>query len=537
MTDFPLTMVTRIVCRECLPGSLPQVGRLIDQYQSDFLDQKVFEVACAGGASISTLEFLLARTPAPDWKRAVYVAAQGGHVHVVQWMLSKRRDRRGPWQSDFSWVPDGAAEHGHLEILRLLNKSQVGDFAWTMHRAAANGHLEVVKWSHKRHQIVHPPCDCSDAVKQASKHGHLAVVQWLLQHGAWASCSMFYAASGGHLNVLQWLYEYQHQELPEQLLHCAACQGRLDVAQWLYDHGDRNCDSFALSRAAGTGNLELVKWLHEHFSEQFTPRVMDNAAKGGHLEVVKWLNEKRNEGCTTMAMNGAARCGRLDIVQWLHFHRHEGCTTEAMDMAAFEGHLDVVQWLHRNRTEGCTNHAMSRAAKMGRVAIVRYLYNNNINRAFGEELRSAADQGHLEMMVVLVENQELYGWDDGVSNACVIERSVKQKLEVIRKSDVSERDRVLQSILGALEWLQNRDFHGCVAYLLQEMICQGYSSLVRCFLQNISDDNFQMLSQECYCRVLMRWIIENGPQICTSAAKKLATSELTHRTMEVTSLY
>lgn len=101
----------RIICRKCLPATLPHVVLLINE--------KVLEAACEHGFPIHILEFIFART-APNWKAVVDAAARSGHKHVFEWTMG-RRDHRGPWKSDFKHCLEEAAAQGHFELMKWLH--------------------------------------------------------------------------------------------------------------------------------------------------------------------------------------------------------------------------------------------------------------------------------------------------------------------------------------------------------------------------------------------------------------------------------
>ncbi|KAE9001618.1 hypothetical protein PR003_g18543 [Phytophthora rubi] len=146
---LPLHAAVRIVSRECFPSSefLPHVEELIDGFIDDFPGQKAFYAACGRGASERALEYLLGRA-APDWNETTRSVARGGHLHVLQWMVVKRQDRRGPWRVDFNGALAEAAAQGHLETAKWLYKYESSEPSRgkALGDAAANGHLAVVQW-------------------------------------------------------------------------------------------------------------------------------------------------------------------------------------------------------------------------------------------------------------------------------------------------------------------------------------------------------------------------------------------------------
>ncbi|EGZ14588.1 hypothetical protein PHYSODRAFT_560883 [Phytophthora sojae] len=202
----------------------------------------------------------------------------------------------------------------------------------------------------------------------AAEHGHLGIVKYLDK-----MCKLVTPEEKAKREELSnidysdpdWEFEVEQNRkegCSSVAMDFAAMRGHLDVVQWLHDHRSEGCTTHAMVHAARQGHLHVVEWLHDNRSEGCTSEAMDLAARGGHLHVVKWLHEHRDEGCTTDAMDGAAASGHLEVVKWLHSNRSEGSTTSAMDDAARNGHLSVVRWLHENRREGCTALAIGNAA-------------------------------------------------------------------------------------------------------------------------------------------------------------------------------
>ncbi|OWY98344.1 hypothetical protein PHMEG_00030912, partial [Phytophthora megakarya] len=67
------------------------------------------------------LEYLLGLA-APDWEGAISAAVLRAHLHILEWMLSKREDRRGPLKIGFNNALEEATAEGHFEILKLLHE-------------------------------------------------------------------------------------------------------------------------------------------------------------------------------------------------------------------------------------------------------------------------------------------------------------------------------------------------------------------------------------------------------------------------------
>lgn len=203
----PLFTTTVVVCRECLPGSLPHVAQLIDRFLDSFSrPEDALATACRHRFPLRALDYLAARDSDPCSEQVARAAARSGCVVVLRWFL-ELCDRRG---ASTSW---------HL-------------MDWT----ASKGRLEATQWLWENREEV---CT-SMAVVGAARKGHLEMLQWLernvpLEERVWER-AIFHAARCGHLKVVQWLFPKQsdHRGELRLALTCAARRGHEDVVQWLH---------------------------------------------------------------------------------------------------------------------------------------------------------------------------------------------------------------------------------------------------------------------------------------------------------------
>src|SRR5579872_5352516 len=107
--------------------------------------------------------------------------------------------KRGIFQPDKIFC-DIAAEGGHLRVLQWLRENEC---PWDIHtcaKASRNGHFEVLKWA----RINGCPWNAYTCFF-AAYGGHLEVLQWARENGClWNADTCSYAAYGGHLEVLRW---------------------------------------------------------------------------------------------------------------------------------------------------------------------------------------------------------------------------------------------------------------------------------------------------------------------------------------------
>ncbi|XP_052063409.1 uncharacterized protein LOC127703064 isoform X4 [Mytilus californianus] len=158
----------------------------------------------------------------------LHVAADMGHLHVVQWLI----------------------EEGRMNPLDKSSKN--GETA--LHLAAYSGNIELTKWLIEQKEM--------DPMVKSSKEGLTA---------------LHLAASGGELDITKWLIEEKGMDPlvktsqgGKTALHLAA-ENRyyeLKITQWLVnekgmDPMDKTLQEgkTALHLAAENGNLELTQWL------------------------------------------------------------------------------------------------------------------------------------------------------------------------------------------------------------------------------------------------------------------------------------
>ncbi|KAJ8576624.1 hypothetical protein ON010_g2586 [Phytophthora cinnamomi] len=184
---------------------LLQAVATIDAFLGPLSPRKALNAACQAGALESTLEYFLSRTT-PKWNEALRAAVQGGHLHVLRWMTS-RRDGRCPWKADFDNMLEVAASHGHLEVVKWLFERGTDRYTVLMLDKSTQGYYAKV-WSYK--------LNVSKGQQVAAANGHFAVVQWL--HGARSDTASRHgsplsrAVANGHLDIAQWLHNAHGDE-------------------------------------------------------------------------------------------------------------------------------------------------------------------------------------------------------------------------------------------------------------------------------------------------------------------------------------
>lgn len=186
------------------------------------------------------------------------VAAQHGHLLVVQWL--RELDRDAPW-------PDGlcraAAGSGNLSLISWLFSQDVPcrlNCVCTL-AAATSGSLEMLQWL----RAQQPPCAWHNCCTSAAAgQGNLPMLRWMRsqdQPAPWNSDMGVAAARSGSIPLLHWL---QAQGAPcpiyNQCVSVAVMKGHLPMLQHLHSLGC-TLDGTLYLRAAASSSGHILQWL------------------------------------------------------------------------------------------------------------------------------------------------------------------------------------------------------------------------------------------------------------------------------------
>ncbi|RLN79480.1 hypothetical protein BBJ28_00009262 [Nothophytophthora sp. Chile5] len=267
---MPVLTAARVICRECLPAGgevVVHLEHVIDGFLDTFSAKATLLRACWDGYPARALAYLYARSSRKSRRMAVHVAAMGGHVAVLQWLVLNHR-------ADFRDLKSGCLS--------------------PMDRAAQYGRLEAVEWLHANYDA-----GCSPTTMDlAAQCGQLKVVRWLQEHRSegCTSNAMVGAASRNRFHVVKWLHEHGHHEDAQAAILKASEHGHLRVVAWLYLHGSQADALHAMLVAASSGQLNVVKWLYRNARELEADDDFLNhstalrlASEQQHYDVVGWL--------------------------------------------------------------------------------------------------------------------------------------------------------------------------------------------------------------------------------------------------------
>ena len=209
------------------------------------------------------------------WLRHIEVAGLHGQKEVLDWFFTLPRE-------DF-------ALEGYTEQF----VKDLATFREALRGAAQGGHLELVK--HLREK----GCDWDDSTCAcAAQEGHVHVLEYLRANGCpWDSDVCKWAASGDQLDTLKWLREHGCP-WNEDTMDSAAEAGKFASLKWLHKHGCPGWTEYTFGTAVIYGSLKILMWMHENgcpWGEEAT----ELAATDGHLEILKWLHEN---GCPMSAI-------------------------------------------------------------------------------------------------------------------------------------------------------------------------------------------------------------------------------------------
>ena len=377
----------------------------------------------------------IAKCSTKSISNALQAASEGGHLDVVERLLSAKADVNAAAAGSVGRTAlQAASEGGHLDVVeRLLSAkadvnaaaaSSVGRTA--LQAASEGGHLDVVERLLSAKADVNAAAASSvgrTALQAASEGGHLDVVERLLSAEADVNAA---AADYGGRTALQAASEGGHLDVVERLLSAKA-----DVNAAAAGSVGRT----ALQAASEGGHLDVVERLlsakadvNAAAASSGGRTALQAASKGGHLDVVeRLLSAKADVNAAAAdiwqgrtALQAASEGGHLDVVERLLSAKADvnaaaassGGRT-ALQAASEGGHLDVVERLLSAKADinaaaadiwqGRT--ALQAASEGGHLDVVERLLSAkaDVNAATTDwegrtALQAASEGGHLDVV-------------------------------------------------------------------------------------------------------------------------------------------
>ncbi|GFR41069.1 hypothetical protein Agub_g1709 [Astrephomene gubernaculifera] len=277
--------------------------------------------AAAGAGQWAICEWCLAA--GCSWSAgAVYAAARGGHVGLMEWLLQLR-----------------PAEGARVQAAELLRAAAFGCELHTLQRLYRD-------WAGEQQQVSdHVKKIIVAAAARSSTPDWQAKLVWLETQGFPGSNACSGAAScPDALDRLRWL-RGRGYPLDEDVAGVAAERGNVEVLQYLLLSEGIGPSLDCGSGAAACGSLGALALLHAHGCPMDVGTVRA-AAREGHLHVVVWLVETLGAALQlgTEVFSDAAYSGNLELLRWL---RERGCPwdADAIAEAARSGCDEALEWL------------------------------------------------------------------------------------------------------------------------------------------------------------------------------------------------
>ncbi|KAG6974038.1 hypothetical protein JG688_00003251 [Phytophthora aleatoria] len=397
--------------------------------------REIVDAALEG--NLATVQRLVSEAVAIDKEEALRLAATGGHLAVVQYLIEGSR------------ALVKAAYNGKIDAVRCLveeydmDVNVTNDDGYTCLMKAAYTALVIASRNGKIEVIRYLAEQCGADINVVNKEGFTA---------------LSVAAADGDTNIARYLADGCRAAVRDgkSAPMRAAENGRIEIVQYLVEKCDADVDvkdndgNTALMKAAENGKLEVVQYLDTRAMRELLDAALEGnlaavqmrvggagatdkeevlrlAAAGGHLGVVQYLakecdvdvNAARNDGETAVMM--AASNGMMEVIRYLAIQcnvvvnvRNQGGDTALMK-AVYNGKVEVVRCLVEECGVGVNaksydgETALMKAISTGAIEVVHYLAkleSTDINaRNYDEDtaLLIATKIGKLEVIRYLAE--------------------------------------------------------------------------------------------------------------------------------------
>ena len=151
------------------------------------------------------------------------------------------------------------ARTNKLELLKWAREEKKCEWEQdTIYTAAYQGNLEIVKY------CVANECPINEsACDGAAQNGHLEVLKYLREtaQAPWNSSTAALTAGNGHLHILEYLVERKFDEFTDGACAAAAQNGQLDCLKYLHETAKVPWDSWAVRWAHNYKHPDCVQYL------------------------------------------------------------------------------------------------------------------------------------------------------------------------------------------------------------------------------------------------------------------------------------
>lgn len=229
--------------------------------------------------------------------------------------------------------------------------------------AAESGHLNVIQYIRENYPARLPNTSSilAPLLTAAAGNGHVAVVEYLLWHGARPDLKMIRkAASSHHRAIVQLLINalivdgsLGSIELASRSIAVTITSCHVSLLQWLNTPSLSNVCN--ISQVAKFGDLAAVEYLLGQKCLFDRPGMthaaaLSGAAQGGHIHIIEYLHIQGLDIMKPDPWYGAAQNGHFAVIQRLLVCGKPApeVMMEAVRLAVEEGHLGVVVLLLHN---------------------------------------------------------------------------------------------------------------------------------------------------------------------------------------------